>query len=129
MNRNVHLIIYLPTPSVIIHRTHCQILAIKKVNFRVQHPLCSFIHWNLISYESLEKHVVENAFKNRLIPFSCSQYCRWYSFFDCVDKLSVELKHGVMIRLNNFDIFFCFSNIVDNIILNFPSFCCKIIMK
>lgn len=90
MNRDVHLVVYLPTPSVVVHRTHCQVLTVKKIHFRMKHSLCCLIHWNLVTNESLEKHVIKDTFEDRLISFTCCQYCGWYSLFNCIYKLSVK---------------------------------------
>lgn len=90
MNCDVHLVVNLPTPSVVVHRTHCQVLAIKKIHFRMKHSLCCLIHRHLITNESLEKHVIKDTFEDRLISFSCCQYCSWHSLFYCIYKLSVE---------------------------------------
>lgn len=129
MNRNVHLIVYFPTPSVVVHRSHRQILTIKKINFRMKHPLSGFINWDLITNESLEKHVIENAFEDRLISFTSSQYGSRYSSFNRVYQFSVKFKHWIMIRLNYLDFFLSFSYIVNHIIFNFSSVSCKVIMQ
>ena len=112
MYPNIGLIIDLPAPPVIVHRPQRHVLPIEQVNFRMQHSLSRLINWHIVPNQSLEKHVVENALENRLVPATCRQNCCWDSALDRIDELSIEFEHRVMVGLDDSDLFLSVSHLV-----------------
>ena len=64
----IDLVIYFPTPSIVIHRTQIQIPTVCHVDFRVQQSLFCFVNVHPLINKSLKQKRVKNILENRLIP-------------------------------------------------------------
>lgn len=114
----IDLIVDLPTPPIIIHRTKVQVPPVSHIDLRVQQPLLGLVDVDALVDESLEEERVEDVLEDRLVPLPRGQYLRRHSPLDGIDHRPVESEHGVVVRIDDLDLLFCLADHLDHTVLH-----------
>lgn len=104
VDRNIHLVVDLPAPPVIVHRAQVDEPPVREVYLRVQQPFLGLVHLDSPQDQPLEEHVVEDVPKHRLVPLSRCQNSCLASLSHSLPHRSIKFYHRVMVRLNYFDL-------------------------